>query len=425
MGMATVLPSGILAATPPSDKVNLALLGCRNMGFGVLSRALEFDDVNCVAMCDIDKNVLREKAAEVEKTFGQKPEQYTDFRKMLEQKNIDGILISTPDHWHCLNFIYALQAGKDVYVEKPMANTIGECNIMVEAARRYNKQVVQVGQQQRSGETFNEAMKWIKGGRIGKLRKVNVWANFHYGVGPQIKPDGPVPEGVDYDFWLGPAPERPFNPNRFHGFWRHFWDYGGGLLSDWSVHLLDIALWAADITTGPDRAMVYADNLFAGKHHRETFDTMNIIFPKDDFVINYDMTAGTQKGPWGESYGLAFVGDHATLVVNRGMMKVIPENGRYNGKPRAAEFEMTPRYGESHNLHVRNFMDCIKTRETPVCTPEMGRAAALHAHTANIAARVGEPMLLWDEATGRFTNSEAANELLMPEYRKPWAMPKL
>ncbi len=217
IGFATILPSKVWSSKPaPSDKINVALVGCRNMGFEILNHHLRYSEVNCTAMCDIDENILNEKAAEVREKHDQNPKLYKDFRKMLEQKDIDAVIIGTPDHWHCLITIYALQAGKDVYVEKPMANTIEECNIMVKAANRYN-QVVQVGQQQRSGFVFNKTMELIKSGKIGKLRKINMWANFEYGAGSKIVPDSPVPNGVDYDMWLGPAPSRPFNSAHFHG----------------------------------------------------------------------------------------------------------------------------------------------------------------------------------------------------------------
>ena len=194
-----------------NDKINAALIGCRGRGFDALKNALEFDDVNCVALCDVDENILNERAETIQDNYGFKPKLYKDFRKMLEQKDIDVVIIGTPDHWHCLNLVYACQAGKDVYVEKPMANTIEECNIMVNAANYYNR-IVQVGQQQRSNYTFLESMRRIKNGSIGKLRKVNIWANFNYGIGPEPKPDGPVPKGVDYDLWLGPAPNGLLTP---------------------------------------------------------------------------------------------------------------------------------------------------------------------------------------------------------------------
>ncbi len=423
IGLTSIIPSHVWAAeTAPSDKINVALVGCRNMGFGDLKNHLGFSDANCSALCDVDETILNAKAAEIQKTFNQTPKLYKDFRKMLEQKDIDAVIIGTPDHWHCLITVACLEAGKDVYVEKPMGNSIEECNIMVRAARKH-KQIVQVGQQQRSGFIFQKAMELIKSGQIGTLRKINIWANFEYGVGPLIVPDSPVPGGVDYDMWLGPAPNRLFNINRFHGSWRHFWDYGGGLASDWGVHLVDMGLWAKDITNAPDKVLTYGANTFPEKRARETFDTMTICFPKDDFVINYDLTAGLQRGPWDMTYGIAFIGDNATVVTDRKNLTVYPEIDNKTKKFKAEEYKFTEGK-ESHKEHARNFLDCIKSRVEPACTPEKGRAAALHVHMANIAARVGEPVLFWDDAKNKFTNSEAANRLITPEYRKPWVLPK-
>lgn len=411
-------------STSPSDTVNIGLIGCRNMGYGDLQQHLSNPGVNCVALCDIDENVLNEKAADLKKKFNQSPKLYKDFRKLLEQKDIDAVIIGTPDHWHCLMTVYALQAGKDVYVEKPMANTIAECNIMVKAANYYKERIVQVGQQQRSGFVFQKAMELIKSGKIGKLRRVNIWANFPYGVGQPIIPDESVPAGVDFDMWLGPAPSRSFNKTRFHGVWRMFWDYGGGLMSDWGVHLLDIALWAKDITSPPQKVLVYGANTYEEPRSRETFDSMNVIYPKSDFVINWDMTAGIQSGPYESPYGLAFVGDLATLTVDRNKLIVKPEWDSQAKKGKTDEFKYTEGK-ESHGEHAKNFLECVRTRNKPVCTPEIGRAAAMHVHIPNIAARTGEPMLLWDEAAGRFTNSEKANQLITPVYRKPWTLPSL
>jgi len=423
LGLVSIIPSNVWASNPaPSDKINVALIGCRNMGFGVLRNHLGYADVNCVALCDVDETVLNEKAAEVQKSFNQTPKLYKDFRKMLEQKDIDAVIIGTPDHWHCLNLVYSLQAGKHVYVEKPMANTIAECNIMVNASNYYKK-VVQVGQQQRSGFIFKKANELIKSGQIGNLRKVNIWANFEYGVGPAIVPDEEVPAGVDYDMWLGPAPKRPFNKNRFRGSWRHFWDYGGGLMSDWGVHLIDMGLWSKDIVEAPAVATVYAANTFLEKRARETFDTMTVSYPKKDIVINWDMTAGLQRGPWDMLYGLAFVGDNGTLVADRNKLTLYPEWDNKEKKFRAEEYKYTEGK-ESHNEHVRNFLDCIKSGDKPACPPEIGRAAALHVHIANIAARTGEPILKWDNEKNLFSNSVAANDLITPEYRNPWTLPK-
>lgn len=422
IGAGTVIPSKVWSAGfAPSDKINVALIGCRNMGFGILSNHLNTGMVNCVALCDVDRNVLEEKGQTVKKNWEQEPELYGDYRKVLERRDVDAVIIGTPDHWHCLIMVDACSAGKDVYVEKPMANTIGECNIMVKAARRYNR-IVQVGQQQRNNKVFLDSMELIKSGQIGTLRKVNIWANFHYGIGTVPVADSPVPEGVDYDFWLGPAPKRPFNKARFHGTWRHYWDYGGGLMSDWGVHLVDMGLWAKDLTGGPKKVITYAANLSKQAMARDSFDTMNIIYPKDDFVIQYDLTAGIEQGPFNSPYGIQFIGEKGTLVADRNKYHLYPEWDGQKNAPKTEEIHFD-KGKESHREHVDNFLECIKTRETPACPPEVGRAAALHVHAANIAARDGENVLEWDETANRFTNSEKANELIVPEYRSPWKLP--
>jgi predicted dehydrogenase len=424
IGAKTIIPSRVWSAGfAPSDKVNVALIGCRNMGFGILQHHLDTGMVNCVALCDVDQNVLNEKAQTLKNKYSQSPELYDDYRKVLERKDIDAVIIGTPDHWHCLMMVDACSAGKDVYVEKPMANTIGECNIMVKAAKRYNR-IVQVGQQQRNGKVFIDSMDFIKSGEIGTLRKVNIWANFNYGLGTTLVDDSPVPEGVDYNMWLGPAPERPFNQARFHGSWRHFWDYGGGLMSDWGVHLIDMGLWAKDIVKGPEKVVTYADNLSKQVMARETFDTMNVIYPKDDFVINYDLTAGIQQGPFDSAYGIQFIGEKGMLVADRSKYHLYPEWDGQKNAPKTEEVHYD-KGKESHREHVDNFLECLKTRQTPACPPEIGRAAAVHVHIANIAARVGESILEWDDSNNRFTNSEKANAFITPEYRKPWKLPSV
>ncbi|MEX0986848.1 MAG: Gfo/Idh/MocA family oxidoreductase [Bacteroidales bacterium] len=424
MGAFTILPSSVVFGKPaPSDKVNVALIGCRNMGFGILKHHLGNDDVRCVAMCDIDSKLLDERAGTVKQDFDQSPKLYSDYRKMLEQKDIDAVIIGTPDHWHCLQMVDSVAAGKDVYVEKPMANTIEECNIMTAAAGYYDR-VVQVGQQQRNSPIFIEAMKLVKSGTIGSLRKINLWANFGYGLGATPAMDEPVPDGVDYDMWLGPAPSRPFNTNHFHGSWRHFWNYGGGMFSDWGVHLIDMGLWVKDQVKAPTEVLTYAANSSGFDKKRDTFDTMNVIFPTKDYVINYDMTAGVQDGPYEKMYGVSIIGDKGTVKVDRSGFSVIPEwDG--NKQEFMTEAREVTKGEESHGEHVRNFIDCVKSRKTPACPPEVGRVAAIHVHVANISARIGEPYLVWDDKNNRFANSERANSYIKPVYRAPWKLPEI
>lgn len=409
----SVMPASLFAnKVAPSDQVNVGLIGCRGKGYNLLRNHLNIPGVKVIGMADVDKNVLEERAGEVLTNFKQKPTLYGDYRKMLEDKNLDAVIIGTPDHWHCLNTVHACQAGKDVYVEKPLANTIEECNVMVKAKNRYNR-VIQVGQQQRSMTLFKEVMNYIKSGKLGTLTKVNIWGNFDYGLGLPKVPDQPVPGGVDFDFWLGPAPDRTFNPSRFHGKWRHFWDYGGGLMTDWGVHLIDMALWAKDATYAPTVVMASGDNLTHLDHARETFETLTVMYKMKDYTINWDHTASAKVGPYGMSYGIEFIGDDGTVVADRSKYYI------YAGGERI-EKEI-----DKQDDHAENFIQCIKTRETPQCPIEAGRNVALYAHMGNIAVRSGANMLIWDEAKNKFTNSAKANEYIKPEYRKPWEFPKV
>lgn len=426
-GLSALAPVSILALgtnkkISPNEKITVGLIGAKNMGFGDLQNALKQPGVECAAICDIDNSILHQRTAEVNKLQGKAPLQYKDFRKLIDNKDIDAVIIGTPDHWHCLPFVYACEAGKDIYVEKPLANSIAECDIMVKAARKHNR-VVQVGQQQRSGSHFKGAIDYIKAGKIGQLRKVNIWANFNYAIGQLKVPDEPVPPGVDFETWLGPAPRRSFNKARFHGSWRMFWDYGGGLMTDWGVHLIDMALWAKDITELPLAVTATGGNFSYSDYAHETFDTMNVSYLLNDFNINWENTAGTQNGPYGRSYGLAFVGNDATLVIDRDSWELFPEWDSGNKKSKVPT--MPKQTGvDSHEDHMKNFLDCIKTRKDPNCTIENGRLVAAYAHMGNIALRTNS-RLVWNEEDRNFGKNDTANALITPKYRKPWVLPKV
>lgn len=416
------------AASPvsPNSTVGVGLIGCRGKGMEILKYMLNHGGFRAVALCDVDQDILNERAATVESDFGHQPELYRDFRKMLENKDVDAVVIGTPDHWHCLPFVAACEAGKAVYVEKPLANTIEECNIMVRAAHRYNT-VTQVGQQQRSGQVWTTLMDVLHDGTLGTLRKVNIWANFNYGVGQLMKPDEPAPVEVDFNLWLGPAPDRSFNPTRFHGSWRMFWDYGGGLMTDWGVHLLDMALWAKQVTEDPSEVLAFGKNLSFENHNHETFDTMSVTYPMRDYMITWQHTAGVQSGPYRKNYGLEFVGDNGTILANRSGWELIPEEESDRvSRPKLEETGFTPTsWSQSMASHVANFFDCIHSRKPTNCPIEIGRQVAIYAHAANIAVRSGEHRLLWDAQANRFSNSTAATSYVVPEYRKPWTLPEV
>ena len=422
-GLVPAAASSTYAATPkPSnnDKIVLGLIGARGQGMANLRQALKQPGVECGALCDIDDAILTERSAEINKIQGKAPVVYKDFRKLLDNKDIDAVIIGTPDHWHCYQMIAACEAGKDVYVEKPLANSIDECDLMVAAVRKYNK-IVQVGQQQRSGGHWQSAMQFIKSGQLGDLRKTQVWANFNYGAGQPKVPDTPVPAGVDFNMWLGPAPDRSFNKARFHSSWRMFWDYGGGLMTDWGVHLMDMALWAKDVTKLPLSVAASGGNYAFPDRAHETFDTMSVTYQMPDHNITWEHVAGIENGPWGRNYGLAFVGNDATLVIDRSSWDLYPESS--GGKYKVPAMPRQTGY-DSHEAHLKNWIECLRTRKDPNCTIEMGRLTAIYTHMGNIALRTNS-RLVWNEGSKNFGNNAAANALLLPSYRKPWALPKI
>jgi predicted dehydrogenase len=404
-----------------NEKIVFGAIGVNSMGNGIMNLAINQPNTECAAICDVDASVANKRAEEVFKKTGKRPIVFNDYRKMLEMKDLDAVNIGTPDHWHCLPMVEACQAGKDVYVEKPLGNSIAECNVMVEATRKYGR-IVQVGQQQRSGEHWQQAIKMIQSGGIGKLRKVNVWGNFNYAVGQKMVPDEAVPAGLDFDRWLGPAPIRTYNKTRHHGSWRFFWDYGGGLITDWGAHLIDVALWAKDIKLAPLSASAIGGNFYSPDYNHETFDTMSVQYQLPDYNFTWEHTAGTEKGPYGRSYGLAFIGNNATLVIDRAGWEVFPETENNQYKIPAIPARRNGR--ENHEEHVKNWLACIRDRKEPNCTIENGRLVALYAQLGNISLRTNS-RLEFDEITQTFGKNEAANALIMPNYRKPWVFPKL
>lgn len=418
-GINSAFPSAPAKKYQASDTIVIGLIGARSQGGYDHSLALKQPGVVCAAVADIDDSVLSERSDEIEQQQGKRPDTYKDYRKLLERNDIDAVVIGTPDHWHCLNLVHACEAGKDVYIEKPMANTIAECDIMVSAARKH-KRIVQVGQQQRSGAHWKAIREFIKSGKIGQLRKVQIWANFNYGIGQSVVPDSQPPEGVDFDMWLGPAPSRTFNSSRFHGSWRMFWDYGGGLMTDWGVHLIDMALWAKDITTPPLATVATGGNFAYSDHAHETFDTMSVSWQMKDFSVSWEHNAGTQNGPYGRLYGLAFIGNDATLVADRSGWELFPETGSNGYKVPAIPKQNTG--GENHEEHVKDFLECIRSRKEPACPIENGRLVAMYAHMANIALRTNT-RLDWDPLTNTFGSNRAANGLIAPVYRQPWKLP--
>lgn len=419
-------PAGqVFAQSPkkvaPSDQVNIAVIGARNIGWANLQSHLRVPGVNCVALCDIDQRVLDERLNDTEKITGKRPVAYRDFRKLYEHKDLDAVVIGTPDHWHTLQTIYACEAGLDVYVEKPLANSIEECKVIKEAVKRYNR-VVQVGQQQRSEQHWMDALDYVKSGKIGKVSVVRAW---NYGGSPlPVKPDQDPPKEVDYAMWLGPAPKRPFNENRFHGSFRWYWDYAGGKMTDWGVHLIDMVLLGMD-AKAPNSVVSSGGKYAYPDNDMETPDTMSALYEFDDFLMVWEHNAGLRKGPFSQDHGVAFYGDYGTLFVNRRGWEVYPEEGRDEKGMVAYETEKLPFQspkGNSRDLHAVNFVECIKSRNKPVCDVEIGSHVATVSHLGNIAYRLGRKVY-WDAENGSFKNDKEAQAMGAASYHNGWKLP--
>ncbi len=404
----------------PSDTLSIGLIGCKSMGYGLLNHALKIDGVVCGGICDVDYNVMEQKAADIEKKTGRVPALYSDYRELLDNNDLDAVIIATPDHWHCLQTIHSLEAGKHVYVEKPLANTIAESKIIHKASEKSGK-VVQVGQQQRSGEHWINVVKIIQSGILGKIRHINLWGNFGYGQGPLRVKDSSVPMGVDYDMWLGPAPERRFNSNHFHGSWRFFWNYGGGLLTDWGTHLLDIPLWAMNID-GPPKAVSSFGGIFSGNDRAiDMADTQTVIYQFDDFNMRWEHNGGVESGPFNHHYGIAFVGNNGTLIVNRQGWEIRPEFT--DGSPVIDSIPFQECNRDHHDLHIANFIDGIRKGTEINCPTHSGYLSAFYAHIGNIAYRTNS-MLTWNNKSV-LNNEGNFSHLITPEYRTPWKLPVL
>jgi predicted dehydrogenase len=405
--------------TAAGDKILIGLIGCNGMGFSDLKAFLQNPGVECCALCDIDQNVLTKRLADLTDLTGKKPRIYEDYRELLENKDIDAVIIATPDHWHCLQAVHALEAGKDVYVEKPLANSIGECNIMVKAARKYNR-IIQVGQWQRSDPHWQDAVSFVHSGKLGRVRMVKAWSYVGWKGALPVLQDEPVPQGVNYDMWLGPAPGRPFNRNRFHFTFRWFWDYAGGLMTDWGVHLLDYAL-AGMIEESP-RSVISSGGKYAFPDDpMETPDTQQAIYEFDGFSLMWEHTIGIYGGNYGRDHGVAYIGENGTLVVDRKGWEIIPETK--NGIPLMEAIPMQKGEGRGLDLHVRNFLDCMKTKEKPNAPLETGAHIARVAHLGNMAFRTGRK-LFWDPSAHEVLNDKEAARLSLPTYREPWKLPE-
>jgi predicted dehydrogenase len=427
--LVSVLPNRIFGKTtviPPSDRVKMGVIGCKGMGSSDMNSMLKLPEVDIVSLCDVDESVLRNRNSDLKKANRKEVPTFKDYRKLLENKDIDAVVIATPDHWHALPMIAACQAGKDVYVEKPVGRTIEECNAMLTAARKYER-VVQVGQWQRSHKHWQDAIDFVQSGKLGKIRLVKTWAYQGWMKTLSPKPDSPVPKGVDYDMWLGPAPKRPFNPNRFHFDFRWYWDYAGGLMTDWGVHIIDMGL-AGMKAQGPKSVMSSGGLFHSNDNAMETPDTLQAIYEFDGYTMIWEHANGIDGGPYGRDHGVAFIGNNGTLVVDRGGWEVIGEKNRTSwSEVKGMKMESMPLIkseGSGLDFHTRNFVDCMKSRAKPNCDIAIAHNTALNASLGNIAYRTNRK-IFWDAAKQEILNDKEAQLLTLANYQNGWALPKI
>jgi predicted dehydrogenase len=407
-----------------NDRIRVGLIGCGGQGRNDLIKMLRIKNIECVALCDVDDNQVGVVRKAVDEQAGQKPAFATrDFRKLLEQKDVDAVIIGTPDHWHALPTIMACEAGKDVYVEKPLSISIGEGRSMVNAARKYNR-IVQMGTQQRSATHYAAAIDYVKSGKLGKIRVVKTWAYQDWMGNIPVAPDSEPPASVDYDMWLGPATKRPFNKNRFHFNFRWYWDYSGGLMTDWGAHMIDIANWGMGVKA-PDSAMSVGGKFGFPDDAEETPDTQQVLWSFPNFSMVWEHATAIGRGPEARDHGVAFHGNNGTLIVDRGGWEVHAETER-NGNRRAYKMMPMPRQPagneDYHFLHVKNFVDCVKSRKLPISDVEVGHNSMIACHLGNIAYRLGR-QVRWDAENEKVIGDAEAAKFITRDYRAPWKLP--
>ncbi|HJT76614.1 MAG TPA: Gfo/Idh/MocA family oxidoreductase [Gemmataceae bacterium] len=402
--------SAARAADSPNEKVAVAVMGVHGRGLAHLRTFSGFDDVEIAYVCDPDANVLPAALKAVNARQHSAPRTEKDVRRVLDDKAVTALVIATPDHWHALATVWACQAGKHVYVEKPISHDLREGRRMVEAARKYNR-VVQVGTQRRSAAHCKSAAEFVRSGKLGKVPFARTWIAGHR---PSIghKEDSPVPAGVDYDLWLGPAPARPFNPNRFHYNWHWNWDYGTGELGNNGIHGLDLIRMVLGL--GTPRRVTSGGGKYFYDDDQQTPDTQVAVFDFDGTCVTWEHRIWSKTGSEGEPWGVELYGEKGTLLFDRKGWHVL------DGA------EASDRAGEMERAHVRNFLDCVKEgRPERLNAPiEEGHRSTSLCHLGNVAWRVGR-VLRWDGQAEAVADDPEANRLLGRVYRKPFVLPEV
>jgi predicted dehydrogenase len=396
----------------PNDSITLGFIGVGGMGSGLLNIFKAMPDVRVAALCDVyEPHLLKARAS-----AGNDPDTYGDFRRVLDRKDVDAVVVATPDHWHAIPTILACQAGKDVYCEKPLACKVVEGRAMADAAAKH-KRVTQMGNLIHAGENYHRVVEIVQSGVLGTITKTRVWM----AAPPSARdigspPDGDPPAGCDYDFWLGPAPKRPFNPNRFTFNWRYFWDYAGGILTDFCCHIVDPVHWAMKVDA--PETIVATGGRYALKDNAETPDTLEVLYHyAEGFDLVWSQTDASSHGFERRGQGIMFQGTKGTLVCDYNTYEIFWEKGGETALPE-------PTLPRSPGHH-REWLNNLKSRETCSCNFEYGQRLSTVGHLGNIALRTGE-RLKWDAKAERITNHpEADAHLGRAEYRAPWSLPEV
>ncbi|MHC4699056.1 MAG: Gfo/Idh/MocA family protein [Planctomycetota bacterium] len=411
----TVLPASVFGADAPSNRITFGFVGVGRMGTGDMREILGLKQAQIVAVCDVDSNRVKAAQKTVESRYGQTYKgcgTYGDYRDLVAREDIDAVCIATPDHWHVLPAIAAAKAGKDIFLQKPLSLTIQEGRVLSDTVRRYGR-VFQVGSQQRSDSRWRRACELVRNGRIGKLHTVKVG----FGTDPGTVPTQPmpVPDGLDYDFWLGPAPEAAYTEKRVHpqkGYGRPGWlriaDYGAGMITGWGAHHTDIAQWGMGTEyTGPVEIEGRAQ------------------YPKDglwdvhgDFRIEYTYANGVKvicADNKKNKQGVLFEGTEGWVYVMRGKIDAQPKS-LLTSTIGADEIHLY-----KSDRHKENFVECIKSRAETVAPVEIGHRSCTVCLLGDIAMKLGRK-LKWDPDAERFTNDDQANRMLWRPMRGPWRL---
>lgn len=413
----------------PSNLIRVGFIGVGGQGMSNMRAMIK----NAAAVCDVDTTHLAAAKAAVEKANGGECATFGDYRKMLEDKSIDAVCISTPDHWHTLPAIHACEAGKDVYCEKPLTLTIREGQVLASVAQRTNR-IVQTGSQQRSDEKFLKAAEYVRNGRLGKIKRVLVGltgVNYAERAKPLQVPDSEPPPELDYDFWLGPAPWRPYNKHRVHYLFRFFWDYSGGQMTNWGAHHLDIAQWALGMDeSGP--VEIQGEGRFNAAKLFETPEQFSITYKYANGVVvecrsprslvsellsDKAEPAREILNGKDEFTGCIFEGEKGLLYINRGVVRAWPDE-IFESPLKDSDVRL---YASKN--HHQNWLECIKSRKQPICNAAVGHRSATVCHLGNISIRTGKK-ITWDPAKEQIVGDAELAKWVDKPYRAPWVLPK-